>query len=536
MTYFKSYTRRDFLKFMGVSAAALSGFTGCQISQKKPMLFTPLEPTDKDDLSLANGFQYDLLIKELDSIGGGQQFGTNNDYTSFLPLNDSKSEGLLWVNHEYFTPLFISGFHQADKNIKRTRQQVDREQELMGGSVLHIKRINDKWTVDKSSKHNQRYSSKTMFSIVAPRKIQGSNEAMGMVANCAGGQTPWGTFLTCEENYSNFYGEVEFDKSGQRRVLRGGRRDAGWTQFYDNPPEHYGWVCEIDPHKKTAKKLTALGRFAHESATVHPLPDGRVAVYSGDDKAGECLYKFVSDQPGSLEAGELFVANLQKGRWESLDFNNRSELKKMFKDQTDVLIRCREAARRVGGTPLDRPEDVEINPANGDVFVALSNNKSRGNFHGSLLKISHEKGDHNSSRFQSETFLAGGEETGFSCPDNLAFDRNGNLWVCCDVSTSSMNRRPYTSFKNNSLFFIPMSGPAAGVAHRVAAGPTDSEMTGITFPGDGKSMIVSVQHPGERSRSIEQLTSRWPLFDGSRPYSSVVVISGPTMAKLLSST
>tara|TARA_B100000749_G_scaffold280896_1_gene280659 strand:+ start:24832 stop:26415 length:1584 start_codon:yes stop_codon:yes gene_type:complete len=525
-------TRREFIIFMGASAASHSFLSGCQSSAKNQWVFQPIPASDKDDLILAEGFTKQILISEMDPLKNDELFGTNNDYTSFMPLDSSGTEALLWVNHEYFNPLFVTGFHPSNKNFKRTKEQVDKEQSLMGGSVLHIRKTKGQWVVDTQSSYTQRYSAQRSFELIAPRKIQGTNKAVGMVANCAGGQTPWGTFLSCEENFDNFYGNVVF-KDGQRQVVRKRKKESMWLDFYNHPSEHYGWVCEIDPKKKTAKKLTALGRFAHESATVHPLPDGRVVVYSGDDKADQCLYRFISEKPNSLETGELFVADIENGKWISLDRESQPRLQKAFTDQTELLIRCREAAKIVGGTPLDRPEDVEIHPKSGEVFVALTNNKKRGNLHGSILKIAPKDGDHTAEHFSASTFIAGGEETGFSCPDNLAFDKKGNLWICCDVSTGSMNKGEYAPFKNNGLFYVPLTGPHAGKAHRVASGPTDSELTGLSFADDGETLFLSVQHPGESSKSLNQLTSGWPEFNGKPPKSSVVVLSGPTLKQLL---
>ena len=214
---------------------------------------------------------------------------------------------------------------------------------------------------------------------------------------------------------------------------------------------------EVDPLKGAAKKLTSLGRFAHECATCITSKDGRVVVYSGDDKADQCLYKFISDRPDSLESGELFVANLRKGQWISLDIEKQPILKANFKDQTEVLTFCREAAALVGGSKLDRPEDIEINPQNGEVLVTLTNNMKRFNFHGSILKIV-EQGDHSSLKFKAQDFLVGGHSTGLSSPDNLAFDRNGNLWVCSDMSSKQMAKPIYFPFKNNGLLLYSSIG------------------------------------------------------------------------------
>jgi len=86
---------------------------------------------------------------------------------------------------------------------------------------------------------------------------------MGTFQNCSGGVTPWGTVLTCEENYQHCYGECK--RGSAERDERMGT--YGWSKFYENDPTHYGWVVEVDPKSGEAKKLVALGRFCHECAT-----------------------------------------------------------------------------------------------------------------------------------------------------------------------------------------------------------------------------------------------------------------------------
>ena len=153
--------------------------------------------------------------------------------------------------------------------------------------------------------------------------------------------------------------------------------------------------------------------------------------------------------------------------------------------------------------------------------------------HGSILKIIEENNDAGSLSFTASTFVLGGEETGFSSPDNLAIDRNGNLWLTNDVSGSNIGKPEYAFSGNNGLYFIPLAGHWAGQAIRVASAPKDAEFTGPQFSPDGQSLFLSVQHPGETSTSLKQLTSHWPNGGNSIPKSAVVVLSGQTMEYLL---
>ncbi|MGB0452088.1 MAG: PhoX family protein [Bacteriovoracaceae bacterium] len=519
-----SFNRRDFVKFLGGSTALVSGtsilgaLSGCATSTKSGIPL--MRPSQKDDLVMNSGLKYELLLSHGDKINSTESFGFNNDYNAFIPLYGKNDEALFWTNHEYPHPMFLG-------TGKRTKEDIVKEQKALGGSIVHIKKDEmGRWQLVKNSKFNKRVDGTTEIPIIADRKIAGTKTAIGTFANCAGGITPWGTVLTCEENYHDYYGEIKF---GSKKKKSG---ELGWDEYFDRSPYHYGWVVEVDLLTAKAKKLTALGRFAHESATTIKAKDGRTVVYSGDDKVGECLYKFIADKPGSLDKGELFVADVVGGKWLSLDIKKQPKLKAKFKDQTDVLIHCRDAAKVLGATPLDRPEDVEIQPGTNNVFVCLTNNKRKNNYHGSILKIEETGNDPLALTFKASDFAVGGEEAGFSCPDNIAFDGKGNLWMTTDMSGSAMNKPPYTKFKNNGLFYFPMSGPDAGVAVQMASAPTDAELTGLCFSADEKTLFLSIQHPGEKSKSLNALTSTWPFGPGRNPEPSVVQISGPLMDRL----
>lgn len=480
--------------------------------------FVPIGPHDDDQLILAEGLKSRVLISWGDPINATETFGFNNDYIATVPLGqNAQDDALLWVNHEYPDPYFVSGYRAGGE---RTQEQVAKEQLAVGGCVLRVRKhpMSGDWHLIGNDPLNRRITGQTKIPIIAERPIAGSREAVGTLANCAGGVTPWQSILTCEENYQDYYGEKKGDTSFY-----------GWEKFFAHPPEHYGWVVEVNPLNGEAKKLSSLGRFAHECATCVQAENGQVVVYSGDDKAGEHLYKFVSDQSNSLERGTLFVADLGKGRWGKgrwmpLDWKRQAVLKKNFKDQTDVLIHARKAAKLLGATPLDRPEDIEIDPETSSVLVALTRNKGAGNFYGSILKIDEEARNPLSKTFGSSTLIFGGPSTGFACPDNLCFDPKGNLWMTSGMSASAMGTGPYDPFQNNGLFVIPLRGPEAGQVFQAASAPRDAEFTGPCFALDRKTLFLSVQHPGKNSGKRGRLTSHWPEEGGSIPKPSVVAI------------
>ncbi len=528
--------RRSFLSFLGKSSIAL---------MLPPLLTQRLEakatdeiiavkgilPSDKDQLILAGGMKYEVLIKRGDKLNDRLRFGFNNDFNCFIP-HKGTNDGVLWTNHEYTNPLFVSGYNYRISRQERTKEQVDAEMKTVGGSLVRVRKIDGKWSYVPGHPMNRRLDGFTKIPFNWYEPILGANSAMGTLANCSGGLTPWGTILTCEENYDMFYGETKWHPDQSKHKFK--RSHFKWERFYKNPPEHYGWVVEVDPMTGDCQKLIALGRFARECCTVHQLADGRVVAYSGEDSNDEFVYKFIGSQKNSLSEGTLYAADTIKGCWLSLDYNEQPLLRKYFKNQTDVLIRTRDAARVLGATPQNRPEDIEIDPLTGNILIAMTNNKPKGDYHGHILKIVEKDGNYESLEFDSEIFKAGGVETGFSCPDNMVFDAAGNLWFTSDISGGAMNNpsSQYMNFKNNGLFVLIRKGNQAGEIIQVASAPIDAEFTGPWFTDDYQTLFLSVQHPGETSPSLSELTSTWPEYNQNTPKSSVVTISGPLLNHL----
>ncbi len=547
------YNRRNFITFLGKASLGAMvvppflvncGSTSTPIevdaspedtmTRLQKLTLEGLAPSNKDDLLLTKGLDYHTIIKWGDKISKKDTFGFNNDFTCFIPLDkNNPKDGLLWVNHEYVDPLFVSKFNYRDYENPmdhRTKAQVDKEMYDVGGSIVRIREENGIWKVVKNDPHNIRITAQTPIKLNWDQPIKGTSTAIGTLSNCSGGITPWNTFLTCEENYDSFWGETVYDKDNQPSQQPG---NYGWEAFYNYPTEHYGWVVEVNPKDGSAQKHIALGRFAHECCTIYELQDKRVVAYTGDDRNDEHLYKFISSKPGSLKEGTLYVADTINGKWLSMDWESQPVLKEKFKDQTEVLIRSREAAKLLGATPLNRPEDIEIDPVTGNIFVSLTNNVRRKDYHGSILKIEETDGAFDALSFKASTFKAGGEENGFSCPDNLAFDMAGNMWMTSDMSGSVMNKKePYVSFKNNSLFVIPRYGKDAGKVIRVASAPNDAELTGPWFSPDGKTLFLSVQHPGEQTTDIKKPTSKWPFDKDGIPKPAVVAITGDLIEKM----
>lgn len=487
--------------------------------------FSPINPTDVDELVLPKGYTYDVVAAYGDVINKkGETFGFNNDFTLYFPIKKSRSRGLLWVNHEYSSELFVHGKKQ---NNTYTKDQIQKMLYNQGGSIIEVYRDqNGTWKMDLDSKYARRITGLTPFKLTGPAlgstAVGQATDVQGTFANCSGGKTLWNTVLSAEENFENT------------------SADAGLNET------HYGWIVEIDPFDPNFKprKHTALGRFNHENASMGITKDGRVVVYMGDDKQDACVYKFVSKNKyiasrgkanaDLLEDGTLYVANMSKGQWVALTIEavqkaakgNQTILAK-FKTQADVVVNAHEAALLVGGTPTDRPEDVEISPFDNTVFIAHTNNGLHGNFHGHITRFIEDNDDHGSLTFDYEIFAAGGKQSGFSAPDNLTFDSQANLWTVTDISSSKLNSGIYKHFANNGMFVIPTAGKNEGEAFQFASAPKEAELTGPCFTPDETTLFLSIQHPGEETSDLKQPTSRWPHRKGdTMPRPGVVAIRG----------
>jgi secreted PhoX family phosphatase len=568
-------TRRRFLTFLGAGSAALAagsagaptgagdmpaigGVSEARAAQASRLSFTPIEPTGDDEVVLPAGFKYDVLRKWGDRVTEDADYGYNNDFVAYFPIDaldggQNSQDGILWINHEYPDPKWVSEYEDSERETEKSPEQIAQEKAVVGGSIFRVRRQGDTWSFVEDDQYNRRIDATTPMDLTGPAagadEVQGADEAIGTLANCGGGVTPWNTVLTCEENYQDYYGERTLQDepgSSEDDAPNELKTDMSYRWFDDTdnaqPPEHYGWVVEIDPFDPESKprKHTWLGRLRHENAAVTLSESGKVVVYTGHDQEDQRIYKFVSS--GTFDAndretnfdlltdGMLYVANFANGRWVPLDYeNNQVFSDNGFASQADVLVRAPEAAAlplEAGsedpvGTPLDRCEDIEVAP-DGAVYAALTNNTKHGNFYGQILRITEDGGDAEAEEFAFEVFATGGPQTGFASPDNLAFDPNGNLWIVTDISSSRLDKGIYETFRNNGAFVMP-AGSGRDV-YQFASGPVESELTGPFFTPDGSTLFLAVQHPGEETKDTNEPTSTWP--DGDIPRPAVIAITG----------
>ncbi|WP_136483697.1 PhoX family phosphatase [Vibrio sp. H11] len=533
------------------------------------------------DPIFANAPEFDPSGKQ-DSRAQAQQFGDNTDGMSLFPISDDRA--VLAINNEYTNYEYLFA-HQGKA---MSADDVRKAQAAVGITIVEIVRSNGQWSIDRSGKRNRRITANTPMQLTGPAaghdmlKTQADPKgvlALGTFNNCSNGQTPWGTYLTCEENFDDFFGasqEASVTADQKRYGIEAKPNDYQWyvhDERFDitkNPNEanRFGWIVEIDPHNpdSTPMKRTALGRFKHENAAFTLNSDGHAVVYLGDDERGEHLYRFVSKnryQEGNdaanralLEEGTLYVAKFEmddkelkgQGHWIELTFGkNGLTAENGFNNQAEVLIFARRAATQVGATTMDRPEWVAIHPDNKHVFCTLTNNKNRGvkdgqpvggpnpraeNHYGQILRWMPVNGDHTADMFAWDLYLIAGNptvhhsdlyagsanisaENMFNSPDGIGFDQSGRLWIQTDGNYS--NKGDFAGQGNNQML---CGDPITGEVQRFLTGPIACEITGLTFSPDYKTMFIGVQHPGE-----DNAPSHFPAGGNSKPRSTVMMIT-----------
>jgi hypothetical protein len=509
------------------------------------------------------------------------QMGMHHDGIHYFAQSGSAS-GLLVMNHEYVD----DGLLHSDGMKTWNAQKVRKAQAAHGVSVIEVELRDGKWQVVRPSPWARRVTAFTPIGVGGPAAGHAllktaadpsGRRVLGTVNNCASGITPWGTYLTCEENFILYFkGPDQPDAHQTRWGLRKG--DAGGYRWHEhderfdaskhpNEPNRFGWVVEIDPFNpsSTPVKRTALGRAAHEGATVVVTKAGRAVVYSGEDSRFEYIYKFVSrdriDEGGAranaelLDHGTLYVAKFDadgSGRWLPL-VHGQGPLTAAngFADQGELLVKTRQASDLLGATKMDRPEWVAVDAKRGEVYCTLTNNSNRGgdkqpgvdaanpranNTTGHIVKWK-EDGDFDGLAFRWSHFVLAGDPANeradakgnvkgdmFGCPDGLWMDPRGVLWIQTDMSTSAMGKGDLARLGNNVMLAADVN---TGEIRRFLTGPAGCEITGATGTPDGRTMFVNIQHPGESpsERSDPDAPtkiSKWP--SGGRPRSATVVI------------
>lgn len=616
----KRFSRRSFLRgSLAVSAIAATVSPAALMTADKARAegasgsafsFTEVEAGVDANHHVAEGYDADVLLRWGDGLfpdspefdpdnqtaaAQERQFGYNNDYVGYIPLEDSSEHGLLVVNHEYTNPhlMFPGLVKLEDGKVVQgplSKEQVDIELAAHGGTIVEIRKTDSKWKVVPEGKYNRRITATTPMQLTGPvaghDRVKTNDDptgtrVIGTINNCAGGVTPWGTYIMAEENFHGYFdGELPEGHAEVRNYERYGVPDSSydWAKFYDrydlskepNEPNRFGWIVEVDvmDPNSTPKKRTALGRTKHEGAESIVARDGRVVFYMGDDERFDYVYKFVTEgafDPDDraanmdlLDSGTLYVARFDEdGTMEWLPLvHGEGPLTEEngFASQADVLIETRRAGDLLGATKMDRPEDVEPNPVNGKVYVMLTNNTRRKedqvdaanpraeNAFGHIIEIAEADGDFAATRGTWEVLLKCGDpsiaEVGatfstettrngwFGMPDNCAVDSAGRLWVSTDGNNNKATGR------TDGLWAVDTEGDARATSKLFYRVPVGGELCGPLFTPDDETAFVAVQHPGDggedwdghgRASYYEDPSTRWPDFQDHMPVRPAVV-------------
>ena len=584
-----------------LSRSALAA--GVSAANSNLLGFDSINAATTDTISLPPGYRSSVLISwgqplqadgpVFDPSGNGTasaqevQFGDNNDGMSLFAFADDPNRALMAINNEYtnYRYLFPHGGSPA------SAEEVHKAQATEGVSVIEIQRKGDGWQFVQGSPFNRRIHANTPIRLSGPaaghellrtRADATGTRALGTFQNCANGKTPWGTYLTCEENFTDCFGSSDpkqtFDAAQKRYGVVAASKDINWHPHdprFDmalNPNElnRHGWVVEIDPFDplSTPVKRTALGRFKHENAALAETGDGRAVVYMGDDERGEFIYKFISrdkinhQNPKAnrdlLDHGTLYVARFDggdnnpdrpkgHGQWIELTHGkNGVDASNGFANQAQVLIQARMAASTVGASRMDRPEWIVVSPTDGQVYCTLTNNAKRGeegqpvggpnprekNVYGQILRWKARNGDHGADTFDWDLFVVAGnpavhgkEPKGGSAninPQNMFNSPDGlgfdDAGRLWILTDGDASNTGDFAGMGNNQMLC--ADPVSGEIRRFMVGPVGCEVTGISFSPDHKTLFVGIQHPGENGGS----TFPEHLPNG-KPRSSVMAIS-----------
>lgn len=614
----RRFSRRGFLQgslavsaiAATVSPIALITADNARAASGSAFTFDEVEAGIDETHHVAAGYDADVLLRWGDPIfadapefdplnqtaqAQATQFGYNNDYVGYIPLDGSAEHGLLVVNHEYTNPhlMFPGIVSIVEGKIKvnaLTRDQVDIEMAAHGGAIVEIRKVDGKWQVVRDGKLNRRITASTEMQLTGPvaghDRVKTNADASGVkvfgtINNCAGGVTPWGTYIMAEENIHGYFsGELPAGHREAENYKRMGiPEDAyDWATYYErfdlskepNEPNRFGWIVEVDVDDPNSipKKRTALGRFKHEGAESIVAADGRVVFYLGDDERFDYVYKFVTagkfnpdDRAANmdlLDDGTLYVAKFADDGsmvWLPLVHGEGPlTAENGFASQADVLIETRRAGDLLGATKMDRPEDIQPNAANGKVYVMLTNNTKRKadqvdganpraeNAFGHIIEIIEEGGDFAALSGKWEVLLKCGDpsvaEVGatfstattangwFGMPDNCAVDSAGRLWVSTDGNS------PKATGRTDGLWAVDTEGEARATSKLFYRVPVGGELCGPLFTPDDETAFVAVQHPGDggedwdgfgRPSYYEDVSTRWPDFRPDMPVRPSVV-------------
>jgi secreted PhoX family phosphatase len=585
------FGRREFLGG-SLGVAALGFLNGCGLVPERsrgPLIGFASIPTSRaDTVVVPEGYAWQVVNAWGDPIMRGapafahdasqsaqvqaMQSGMFHDGMHFFPLpkgSNSSTHGIIGINYEYTDDELLTTGGMANWSAEK----VQKSKNAHGLGAYEVRFEAGRWRTVADSIYGRRITADTPFRIKGPaaghplmrtEEDPSGTRVRGTFQNCANGYTPWGTYLSCEENFTAYFvnDSGNIPRLQDRYGIPTTKDSWGfrWHEFderfnavkHPNESNRFGWVVEFNPYDPTSEpvKHTAMGRMAHEGAALSVAQDGRVAYYMGDDdyrSRFEHIYKFVSKRPyvkgggakenqDILDDGTLYAAKFNSdgtGEWiELVQGKNGLVAEKGFSSQAEVVIDARTAGDVVGATYMDRPEWIAVHPHSQEVYVTLSNNTSRGtgkplhretplgadaanprapNLMGHIVRWREAGGDAAATRFTWDVFLQAGDPTHKDAlkrgnvKGGVAFAQPDGCYidprgVLWIQTDSSAQNMAHADWAGIGNNQMVAADPTTGEVRRFLTGPVGCEVTAVQLTADLRTMFVNIQHPGEAPR------------------------------------
>ncbi|HEY9217450.1 MAG TPA: alkaline phosphatase PhoX [Phenylobacterium sp.] len=464
-------SRRAFVAGAAVSAAfagyalRASGQAPAETYRNQVFGYGPLKADPKGLFDLPEGFSYSIVSQSGQMMDDGLMVPQKADGMACFPHRGSQV--ILVRNHE-LRPTDVElgpagpGRILAGKLDAKRSFDVDAQGRPLPGGVSTI-----------------------VYDTAARKTVRQHLSLTGTAVNCAGGPTPWGSWLTCEETV--------------QRAGTGVGKNHGWV--FEVPADNRGLV--------KPEPLTGLGRFQHEAAAVDPRTG---VVYLTEDSFDHLglFYRFVPKEPGRLAAGgRLQALGLKEapGGGDVRNFKGQpvtwrpGESKEVawidLEDTDNPAEDLRIRGQKAGAAFVGRAEGVFF----GSEAVYFACTSSGPTQHGQILRYhpSPREGqaDEASAPGRLELYIEPSDPDVLDYGDNLAISPWGHMFVCEDR---------YSKTLRNHLRAVTPQGQVYTIGRNVHA--LNAELAGVCFSPDGGSCFVNIYQPG----ITLAITGPWAAF------------------------
>lgn len=505
---------------------------------------------------------------DLDPAAQRGQVGYNCGYLGWVDYQPLLG-GIVCIGHNDTNPELMFSDYAPERT---TLREVDYELASLGVTVFQAppRRSSEapKFWFYESSNYNERLHGESSLSLTGPvaghsllvtSTDSGGTKATGTFNACGGGVSPWGTFLVAEGDFGQYFannGSVPNEMARAANASLGiqeeesGRPWWGFHQRFDlahepNEANKFGWIVEVDPWDRNwpRRKLTALGRFNHGSASVGVSPADRLAVYSVDASPLGCVYKFVSTDSfvrsnrsaarDLLDEGTLYAAKFNDdgtGEWLPLLYENGPlNASNGFTSQAEVLLFPDQAGELLGATRMDSPRDIQVRPAGDKAYLSLrgtdgpSPDAGTGETSaspvslGQIIEIEEEGGDSAATQFSWQLFMQCGDPAiedhgayfaGFDTsrassiarPGQIRFDHHGNLVIATEGQPPDLGI-------HDGVFCVPTEGDERGFNRQLLSGVAGAACGSALVNPAHELMLVGIHHPGKGGTREERVST-----------------------------